>query len=139
MSKLTERQARLARFAKLTPHVPKSDNKSATALDNGLAKLGETLGKSKEFGRFRMEIAKGSKSKTMTYEMSSDGVKGQKSNKGDAELTVRVEEDDMWDILRGTVSPAEVYLRGRMLVVGDCDMARRIYEKIGTRGVTDVR
>ena len=108
-------------------------------MDRGLARFATTLRRAREFGRFQVQIGKGRIVKTWMFEMSGEGVRIDNRANAGAELAIRLQEDDAWEILRGKVSPAEVYLRGRMLVTGDCDMARRLYQKIGSRGETDVR
>jgi undecaprenyl pyrophosphate synthase len=140
MKTLTERHKRLARFAKIPALVTETKKKpTAQDLDGAMKKFAGKLRRTKTFGRIQVEIAAGGKSDLWTYELTDGAAKLSKHNAADPTLKVCVNQEDAWAILQGVVSPAEIYLMGRMLIVGSCDLAREVYELVGSRGETEIR
>jgi hypothetical protein len=118
---------KLKRYARLEPILAATGRVSDKAIDESLARVGAALKRAKETARIHVELVDGERVRTVRL-----------SGQEGADLTVTLSRDDWCDIARGKVAPAEVVLRGRMVLRGDCAVARRAYRKLATRGLTDL-
>ncbi len=138
MPALTKRQKRLAHFSKIPRLSAARAKLSATALDGAMKNLAKRLKRAGESGCLQVQVATGRRTTDWTFEMSENSVVLAKKKVDKPNLRVCLSEDDAWAIASGSVSPAEVYLNGKMLIVGECAMAKRLYARLGSRGSTEI-
>jgi hypothetical protein len=140
METLEDRRNRLQRFAKLPRLISNGARRpTAAVIERGLGKLARRINRRGEFVRLQVQI--GAESRSMTWTISiTEGVMSVSRGgiqKSDVKFVVGVQ--DGWRMLRGEISPAEVYLMGRLLVVGDCNLAKRLYRQVAGHGSKDIQ
>jgi SCP-2 sterol transfer family len=118
---------KLKRYARFKPMLAATGRASDKAIDESLARVGAALKRAKETARIHIQLVDRARIRTVRL-----------SGQEGADLTVTLSRADWCDIARGKVAPAEVILRGRMVLRGDCAIARRAYRTLATKGLTDL-
>lgn len=140
MPTLQERQKKLQRFAKLPRLTAASAPASPTpaALDTAARNLAGRLKKAGETANIQVRLVAAGKPTDWTVSVADDKAGARRGAAKKPDLRILVSEEEGWDLARGKVSPVEVFLKGRMRIVGDCDLAKRLYRKLAGRGETDI-
>ena len=136
-----EKQRKLDRLARLKPMVAgsKRGSPSDAAVRHSLSALGRALRRSGETASIRFRLVAGRRELIRTVVFSSGRAEVAADVPGRPNLEVTLSRDDWWAIARGDLSPAAVFLMGRLRLRGDCALARRFYRHLaGPTGSADV-
>ncbi|MCP4269529.1 MAG: hypothetical protein GY777_28825 [Candidatus Brocadiaceae bacterium] len=144
MSTAEEKRKKLNRYAKIqnVTGVAKKAKPTGADLQNAITRLSKKLVTFAEDLRMEVNVTKGAKRSTWSINKIQNKIQNKTevtaAPSANPELTVTVSQEDAWNILSGAVSPAEVFLKGNMIINGKCVTARKVYAKLGGRGETDV-
>lgn len=128
------------RFAKLRPLAARSaPSKPARrhfdAVFNRFAKQLQSTG---ELTRVQFQLRKKQKKTHWSILLAGESSQVSRKPSPSSDLSITMSEEDAWDIFRGKVPPLEVFASGRMLVAGECEVAKRVYRRLATRGEIDL-
>jgi len=136
-----EKREKLERLARLKPVVAgsKTGTPSDAAIRQSLSSLGRALRRSGETASIRFRLVTSGRELARTVRFSPGGAEVATDAPGRSSLEVVLSREDWWAIARGELSPAAVFLMGRMRLRGDCALARRFYRHLAAgRGPADL-
>jgi putative sterol carrier protein len=99
--------------------------------------LGQQLGASQENARVHFGIIEGNETVSWSLELGPDGSAVTADRVHNPDLEVLVQKEAWWQIVQGAVSPLEAFNEGKMRVIGDLRVARKIAMRLqrGSEGV----
>ncbi len=140
MPALAQRQEALKRFAKLKTLVrTKGKRSNEAAVTSAVESLGGKLRKDLGIRVLQFDIRSGSRFRSWHVKLLDGQAKCGKGGADRPDVCFRMSMKDALDIASARVAPAQVYLEGRMVVQGDCRLARRVYVQLAARGETEIR
>jgi hypothetical protein len=106
-----------------------------------LRALATQLGEPGELASVELRIRPSGRSrraKSWTFQLTPQGVRVTSGASSRPTLRMVMARDDWWAIARGDTSPIDVFLEGRIRMIGDCSVAERMFHRIADEGVVTV-
>jgi putative sterol carrier protein len=122
-------------YARLTPLVRNTALKKAEDLDVGEAAKAilKSFEQGRDSGSFEIEIV-GDRTPPQRFEFGGGKASLNVEPAGNAAFAIKADRTTMMEMARGTLSPVDAYLGGRMEVHGDLDVGKRVFARLAAKG-----
>jgi putative sterol carrier protein len=94
--------------------------------------LGQQIGASEEKAQVHFGIIEGDETRSWSLEIGPDGSAVRAERVHNPDLEVLVQKEVWWQIVQGVLSPLEAFSEGKMRVIGDLNVGRKIAMRLQT-------